>query len=208
MDDVENINSILADSFPYIDEFLGEMVDAKLKIPNYEKGLLTSQLLEAAHKASLNKKESDDEDYSGFDDEYYASCGYKLDPGRYLLDRNLYFGQKNCDGFNFIFPTNNIFKKQQEADNKITEILAQVKCCEFLSIVGFKNITKVDQWKNKMKIDFKARKLNDYYAVVVTHLYSGKYIEEHINEYNESSLIRSLANDISYSINQKYPLIA
>ena len=210
MDEIENIKYILTDRFPYINEFLAGMVSAKLKIPSYETGLLTSQLLKAAHRALLQEEEdNDDDEYFGFDDEYYESDSYKLDSGLHLLDKTLYFGQRkgNCDGFSLIFPTINIFKRQQEVDNKITEILAHVKCFEFLSKAGLKNITKVDQCHNNLQVDFKARKLNDYYAIVVTYLYSAKHIEEHLAEYDEHYAMKSLSNDIAYAINQKYPQI-
>jgi hypothetical protein len=210
MDEIENIKNILYSRFPYINGFFAEMINAKLNMPNYEEGLITSQLLKAANKASLSEKENDDNDddeYYGFDGEYYESDSYKLDVGLHLLDRNLYFGQRNCDGFDLIFPTISVYERQQDVDDKITEILAHVKCCDFLSRAGLTSITKLDQWKNKLQIDFKARKLNDYYAVVVTYLYSAKYIEEHFEEYDEPNLMKKLSNDISYAINQKYPQV-
>jgi hypothetical protein len=207
MEEQENIKLMLEDHFPLINKFLGDIIERGLEIPDYRNSLLISQLLKAASKlpAFEENKYSEDEDYDDFyyDDEDYFSDSFKLDSGLYLLNKTLYYGERYCEGFNCIFNNVNI-QKQQEAENRITEILAQVKAFEFLSKVGFRNITTVDRWQNKLQVEYSARKSPDYHAVVVTRLYSAKYIEEHLSEYNEEHFVRLLTSDISYAINQEY----
>jgi len=213
MDKKEEIQSILKDYYPYINEFLGKIIEKRLTSPNYEDSILISRLLKAPHRLATLKKEEQVEDEEDFDyeaeyyddeDYVYVPEGFKLDSGLYLLNKTLYYGEEYCEGFNCIFQDVNL-SKPQEIDNRMTEILAQLKAFEWLSKLGFRNITTIDSLQYRLKVDYVARKPPDYYAVVVTRLYSAKYAEEHRFEYDEPHVIRLLATDITYAINQKYP---
>lgn len=211
----EEIQSILEDYYPYINEFLGEIIEQRLTSPNYEDSILISRLLEASRRFATLKEDEQVED-EDFDDEYFGDDDYeneyveprkkrfRLDSGLYVLDRTLFHGGKYCEGFNCIFQNINL-SKPQEVDNRITEILTQVKAFEFLSKLGFKQIAAVDREQNRLQVDFTANMFREIYAIVATRLYSAKHIEEHRAEYGKHYVMRSLKNDIAYAINQKYP---
>ena len=109
-----------------------------------------------------------------------------------------------CKGFNGIFQNINL-SKPQEVDNRIAEILIQVKAFEFLSKSRFRQITAVGSKQNRSQVDFIGNMHKVLYAIVATRLYSAKHIEEHLAEYGERYLMRSLKNDITHAIDQKYP---
>ncbi|MBL7126706.1 MAG: hypothetical protein ISS58_05825 [Dehalococcoidales bacterium] len=208
MDNKEDIKLVL-NHYPYINRFLGEIVEQRLLMPNNENGVITSQLIKAKDKlpaSEYERSENDDFDDEYFDDEEWESASFKLDSGLHLLNKTLAYGDQFCEGFSYIFQ-NIKFTKHQEADTRISEVLAQVKAFECLSKLGYKKITKVDQWQNQLNVDFVARKSPDYFAIMVTRLYSAKHVEENFLEYDENSLARSLTTDISYAINQSYPKI-
>ncbi|MBN1692081.1 MAG: hypothetical protein JW845_00825 [Dehalococcoidales bacterium] len=211
----EDVELILEEYFPHINKYLGYLIKKEMEMPDFLNGILTSRLLKAARKLpslelEKEKKYLEDEDYYedyDDDDEVYYSGSYKLDSGLYYLEHTLYYGDQNCKGFSCIFKNSDV-KKYQEIENLIAEILVQVKAYEFLSKAGFKNIARIDRWKNELIIDFLSYKPRNYYELMATQLYSGKYIDEHPYEYGENAKIRSLTNDISYAVNQKYPQIA
>jgi len=216
MDKKEAIELVLEEYFPQINKYLGKLVEQELELNDYANGLLVSHLLKANLKLpSLEKKgdylENDYNDEEFYDEDYldevYSSKGFKLDSGLYYLNKTLDYGDQNCEGFDYIFK-NTSGKKPQELEKLTFAILTQVKAYEFLSKVGFENITKVDRWKNELKVDFVAYKPRKYFILIATQLYSGKYIEEHPYEYDDSSKTRLLTNDISYAVEQKYPQIA
>jgi len=208
MERKEDVKLILEDYYPYLDKFFGEAIEKRLEMPNYENGVLTSQLLKAARKLTTYQKESrysEDEYFEDwYYDEEYKSESFILESGLYILDRTLSHGEQYCEGYNCIFQNINL-SKPQEVDNRITEILAQVKAFEFLSKLGFKQIAAVDREQTRLQVDFTASMFKGFYAIIATRLYSAKRIEEHRAEYDERYVMKSLKNDIVYAINQKYP---
>ena len=214
----EEIQSILEDYYPNINELLGDIVEQRLKSPNYEDSILISRLLEASRRLATLKEDEQVED-EDFDDEYFGDDDYedeyveprkkrfRLDSGLYVLDRTLFHGGKYCEGFNCIFQNINL-SKPQEVDNRIAEILVQVKAFEFLSKSRFRRITAVGSKQNRSQVDFICNMHKVLYAIVATRLYSAKHIEEHRTEYGERYVMKSLKNDIAYAIDQKYPQLA
>ena len=193
MDEKEAIDFILRDYFPMVREFLGEIIEQRLDIRNYENGVLTSQLLNAARKdAACNE------------DEYLE--GFELDSDLYSLDQTLDFGRENCKGFSLIFKDIEL-SQHQDADAKIKDMLAEIKAFEFLSRQDFRDITKIGQRQSERSVDFIAHKSNENYAMVVTLLSSAQYAEEHSDEYDVEAAKEWLAADISNTIDQKYPQI-
>ena len=53
----EEIQSILEDYYPYINEFLGEIIEQRLTSPNYEDSILISRLLEAPRRLATLKED-------------------------------------------------------------------------------------------------------------------------------------------------------
>jgi len=206
----EEMQSILEGYYPYINKFLGEIIEQRLTSSNYEDSILISRLLKTPRRLATLKKEEQvgDEDFNYeveyYENEDYVAEGFKLDSGLYSLNKTLSYGKEYCEGFNLIFQNIN-FSKYQEADTRITEILAQVKAFEWLSKLGFRNITTIDTLQRRLQVDYVARKPPDYYAILVTRLYSAKYAEERLSEYGQQHVTRLLATDITYAINQKYP---
>jgi len=192
----EKLKSVLKYYYPYIDEFLGEIIEQRLKTLGYENGVLTSQLLTAARKAPVHNKD----EY--LEDEELESESFELDSDLYNLEETLGYGEEHCKGFNLIFQNINL-AQYQDADTRIMEILAQVKAFEFLSKLGFRHTTKVDQQQNKLPVDFVAYKSPEYYAIVVTRLYSAQYIEDHRTGHDSDYVIKVLKTDINNAINQK-----
>jgi len=197
MSEKEDIKLILEDYYPYIDEFLGEIIEQRLKIPSYENGVLTSQLLKAARKVAECSE-----------DEYLELEGSNLDSDLYRLEETLDYGKEYCEGFNLIFQNINL-SRHKDADAEIIDICAQVKAFEFLSKLRFRNITKVKQEQGENLVDFTAHRLNENYAnenyaIVVTRLYSAQYAEEHRVDHDTEYVTKLLKTDITNAINQKY----
>jgi hypothetical protein len=224
--DKEEIRSILEDYYPNIKEFLGEIVEERLKSPNYEESILISRLLRASRRLPLLKKDEELEKkeleakYFGDDDyedevEYFGDYDYeddyvkptrsfRLDSGLHVLNSTLSHGEEYCEGFNCIFQDINL-SKPQEIDNRIAEIFVQVKAFEFLSKSHFRQITVSRDKQNREQVDFTGIMHKVLYALVVTRLFSAKQIEEHFSEYGERYVRNSLKNDIAHAIDQKYP---
>ncbi len=225
----EEIQSILEDYYPDINEFLGGIVKRRLESPNYEDSILISRLLKASRRLpaikederkakekanELARMEEEDFDFEYFDEYDYEddyieqpSTSFRLDSGLCILDNTLSLGSEYCEGFNCIFHNVNL-SKPQEIDNRIAEILVQVKAFEFLSQWRFREITAVVSKKNRTQVGFTGNMHKKVYALVATRLYSAKNIEEHLAEYGEIYLKRSLKNDITHAIDQKYPQLA
>ena len=88
----EEIQSILEDYYPYINEFLGEIIEQRLTSPNYEDSILISRLLEAPRRLATLKEDEQVED-EDFDDEYFGDDDYEdeyVEPRkkRFRLDSN------------------------------------------------------------------------------------------------------------------------
>jgi hypothetical protein len=225
----EEIQPILEDYYPNINELLGDLVEQRLKSPNYEDSTLISRLMKASRRLPALKEDEEkakektkelekmvmekeeDFDFEYFDDYDYGdeyieqtNTSFRLDSGLYVLDRTLSHGSEYCEGFNCIFHNVNL-SKPQEIDNRIAEILVQVKAFEFLSKWRFRQITAVVSKQNRTQVGFTGNMHKEVYALVATRLYSAKHIEEHLAEYGELYLKRSLKNDITHAIDQKYP---
>jgi hypothetical protein len=231
----EEIQLILEDYYPNINEFLGDIIKQRLKSPNYEDSTLISRLLKASSrlpslkeeenarekaeelKKQIEEEEKEEEDEEDdFDFEYYddydyeddyierPSTKFRLDSGLCVLDNTLSYGRRDCEGFERIFQSAHL-SKPQEIDNRIAEVLTQVKAFEFLSKWQFKQTTAVESKQDKSHIGFTGNMHKMVYALVATRLYSAKHIEEHIAEYGELYLKSSLKNDITHAIDQKYP---
>jgi hypothetical protein len=220
----EEIRSILEDYYPNINEFLGDLVEQRLKSPNYEDSTLISRLLKASSRLPTLKKDEEvkeleeveeedfDVEYFGdhdYEDEYdeQINTSFRLDSGLYVLDSTLFHGKKYCEGFNCIFQDVNL-SKPQEVDNRMMEILVQVKAFEFLSKSRFRQITAIGSKQNRSQVDFIGNMHKVLYAIVSTRLYSAQRIEEHLAEYGEHYVIISLKSDITHAIDQKYPQLA
>jgi len=164
----------------------------------------------------LERMREEEEEEKDFDFEYFdeydyeddyieqPSTRFKLDSGLCVLDDTLSHGRKHCESFDCIFHNINS-SKPQEIDNRITEMLVQVKAFEFLSKWGFRQITAVESKQSRTQIGFTGNMYKVAYALVATRLYSAKHIEEHTAEYGERYLKSSLKNDITHAIDQKYP---
>jgi hypothetical protein len=224
--DKEEIRSILEDYYPNIKELLGEIVEERLKSPNYEESILISRLLRASRRLPLLKKEEElekkeleakyfeDDDYEDeveyfgdydYEDDYVKPArSFRLDSGLHVLDNAIAYGKKYCGDFNYIFQNINL-SKPQEADNRIAEILVQVKAFEFLSKSHFREITVASNKQNRAQVDFTGIMHKVLYAIVVTRLFSAKQIEERFAEYGTRYIINALKNDIIHAIDQTYP---
>jgi hypothetical protein len=189
--DVELIESNLQ-KYPFIRCYLEDIINQRLKIECYERGMLTAQLLES---------ESSKRDLTGLEDV-------------------LKVGETYCTDFKSIFDERNLPNKDKYIDSEIANILAEVKAFEFLHRHGFRDIARIKRKKGAKTVDFTARRNRHNYAVEVTRLGSARS-ERKQPQLEESSsppsLIvidskrpqntRRIAEDISDEVLDKYPQV-
>jgi hypothetical protein len=139
--DVELINSNLQE-YPFINCYLGNIINQRLKIECYERGMLTAQLLE---------NESSKQDLMRLEDV-------------------LKVGEAYCIDFKSIFDERNLPNKDRYIDSEIINMLAEVKAFELLDRHGFRDIARVKRRKDAKTVDFTAKRNRQNYAVEVTRL--------------------------------------
>jgi len=215
----ERIYNVLA-NYRYISEYLGNIIENRLNMPNYENNILISKLsIEAENlPASMLPKDAiyeyrhslDEEDfyYGDYDDDEYDDDEFSekelpvknVSVLRYL-DKTLFYGKKYCQGFENIF-LNISFKKYGETDSKTLDVLSQVKCFEFLSKTKFRDITAVDKSRDQVQVDYIARipPSFDYYAIAVTRFFA---IEE-LSRYDEQQVSNYVTSNVSNAIRGEY----
>lgn len=200
----ERIDSILNNYYPNVRVFLGDIIGQRLTIQDYEDGVLTSNLLNDVRKLADEKLD----ELGNYDIDVDEKS---LDIDLYRLDQALCHGEDSsekeyCRGFNHIF--SDIYLKQcKDADDKILELLAEVKACEFLLLNHFSHIVRLEKEPDKYNIEFTAQRNGKNYAIKVVRLVSAKHIENHCNEYEINFLKDWLAGDIDNLIHQHYPKI-
>lgn len=216
----ERIYNVLS-NYRYIAEYLGNIIENRLNMPNYENNVLISKLSREAESlpASILPKNDiyeyrhslDEEDfyYGDYDDDEYYDDEFsekelpvKNVSGLRYLDKTLFYGKKYCKEFENII-TNISFKNYGEADSNILNILSRVKCFEFLSKSKFRDITAVDKSRKKEQIDFIARipPSVDYYAIAVNRFLT----TEDISRYDERQIINFISSNVSNAIRDKSP---
>jgi hypothetical protein len=139
--DAELIKSTLQE-YPFINCYLGAIINQRSKIGCYKYGMLTAQLLD----------------------------GKPSEPDLAGLEGVLELGEAYCIDFKSIFGERTLPNKDKYIDNEIINILAEVKAFEFLHRHGFRDIARVKRKKGAKTVDFTAKRNRQDYAVEVTRL--------------------------------------
>lgn len=187
--DVEIIKSNL-EEYPFIKRFLGDIIDQRLAIEDYEYGMLTACLLDEPSKPDLQRLES-----------------------------VLQLGEKHCADFKTIFHERTL-PKNKGIDGEIINLLAEIKAFEYLHHNGFKEITKVKRRQDVKTVDFIATRNGENYAVEVTrlglasserkkhkYLLKKKYMGAEITMVSGQNNIEPIRNQIRDAVENEYPQI-
>ena len=189
--DVELINSNLQ-KYPFIKYYLKDIINQRLNIECYERGMLTAQLLESeSSKRDLTR-----------------------------LEDVLKVGEAYCIDFKSIFDEINLPNKSKYIDSEIINMLAEVKAFEFLHRHGFRDIARVKRKKGTKTVDFTAKRNRQNYAVEVTRLglASSERKQPQLEESSSPPFLaviaserpqntKRIAEDISDEVIDKYPQV-
>lgn len=131
------------EEYPFIKNFLGDIIDQRLCIEFYTHGMLTAHLLELTESSRADIEK---------------------------LELVLQFGNSCCKEFKQIFQERMLPKDPKTVDWEIINILAEVKTFELLCHHSFRDIAKIKRAKNTKTVDFTAKRNGKNYAVEVTRL--------------------------------------
>jgi hypothetical protein len=127
--------------YDYIKKYLGNIIEQRLAIEDYEHGMLTAQLLDEHYKSDLQR-----------------------------LQDALKLGESNCGSFKRIFHIGKLPQAQDITDARILDMLAEVRTIEFLATNNFENINYLLQKGNGSTVDFSSRRYKDIFAIEVTRI--------------------------------------
>lgn len=138
------------EGYPFIKRFFGDIIEQRLKIDCFTHGMLTAPLLSLEELKEFN---------------LLALEITKFDLQR--LEIVLQFGNSCCENFDFIFREDRL-AQYEDADEKIVNILAEVRAFEFLCRYTFKDISKIRQILKSKTVDFISKRNTINYAIEVT----------------------------------------